>query len=75
MYRFPAGFANDFHNAPAPTWMLFLTGRFEITTSDGSRRLFGPGDVVRFEDVTGPGHRSRVVSDDDVHVVTVDVGA
>ncbi|WP_409332374.1 hypothetical protein [Trujillonella humicola] len=72
VFRFPAGFANDFHNAPGTTWMLFLTGRFEVTTSDGSSVVLAAGDIVRFEDVTGPGHRSRVVSDEDVLVVTVD---
>lgn len=68
-YRFPTGFENGFHNTDVPTWMLFLSGRLEVTTSDGSTATFGPGGIAKFSDATGPGHRSRVVSTDDVVVV------
>lgn len=71
LFRFPAGFENDFHNAPEPSWMLFLAGRLEVTTSDGTTVVLAAGDAVRFEDVSGPGHRSRVVSDEDVLVASM----
>ena len=35
------------------------TGDVEITTSDGTKRTFGPGSILLAEDVTGKGHISR----------------
>ncbi|GAA3968228.1 hypothetical protein GCM10022231_31540 [Gordonia caeni] len=71
LYQFPSGFENDFHNTPVPTWMIFLSGALEVTTSDGSTSTFTPGGIVRFTDASGPGHRSRVVSSDDVMVAAI----
>ena len=60
----PVGWEGDWHPAPARQLMLYLKGRIEGETSDGSRRTFGPGDVVLLEDTSGKGHRSRVVGDE-----------
>lgn len=71
LFRFPAGLENDFHNTDVSTLMFFLAGELEVSTSDGSSVRFGPGSIARFDDATGPGHRSRVVSRSDVLVATV----
>jgi hypothetical protein len=71
LYRFPPGFENDLHNTEIPTWMIVLEGQLELATTDGSSIVLGPGDVTRFEDATGPGHRSRVVSGSGVLVAAI----
>ena len=58
---FPPGFRAVFHNTLAPTWMLMMAGEIEMEVSDGARRTFGAGDVIRFEDLDGPGHSSTTV--------------
>ena len=49
----------DFHNAPRRQFMITLTGAVEMRVGDGSARVFGPGDVLLAEDVTGEGHSVR----------------
>ncbi|MFC1607838.1 hypothetical protein ACFL47_07695 [Candidatus Latescibacterota bacterium] len=51
------------HTAPARQFVIWLTGKIEIETSDGEKRTFGPGDIVLAEDTTGKGHISRNLSD------------
>jgi hypothetical protein len=50
-----------YHNAPRRQFVVNLTGRVEIETGDGSRRLLGPGSILLAEDTTGQGHISRAV--------------
>jgi hypothetical protein len=38
-----------------------LTGAIEVETSDGEVRVLGPGTVLRAEDLTGVGHKSRAI--------------
>ena len=38
-----------------------LEGQVEIEVGDGSRRMFGSGDILLAEDTTGQGHISRAV--------------
>jgi hypothetical protein len=40
-------------------FVVNITGRVEITVSDGDKRSFGPGTILLAEDVTGKGHTSR----------------
>ena len=49
----------DFHCAPARQYLILLDGQIEIETSRGEKRTFGTGDVLRLEDTTGKGHRTR----------------
>lgn len=49
----------DFHVAPRRQFALHLIGRTEIEIGDGSKRTFGPGDVLLADDLTGQGHISR----------------
>jgi len=46
------------HVAPQKQWVIVLSGRVAITTSDGVRRDVGAGDVVLAVDTTGQGHLS-----------------
>ena len=48
-----------YHNAPRRQWCITLSGSVEIGLSDGTKRIFGPGDVFLAEDVTGQGHTAK----------------
>ena len=65
------GWFGDWHPAPKRQFMLYLQGEIEAEASDGEVRRFGPGSAVLVEDVTGKGHRSRVVGDKDVVLAVV----
>lgn len=49
------------HNAPCRQFVLILDGEVEIEVSNGSKRIFGTGDILLAEDTTGRGHISRAV--------------
>ena len=50
------------HNAPQRQYVVMLSGgRVEIEIGDGSKRAFGPGDILLAEDTTGRGHISRAL--------------
>jgi hypothetical protein len=53
----------DWHVAPRRQYVIPLTGGFEIEVGDGSKRRFGPGDVLLAEDLTGQGHLTRSFGD------------
>ena len=57
-----ASYDFDWHPAPQRQVIALLDGEIEITTSDGERRTFGPGDLLLVEDTTGRGHRTRQLS-------------
>jgi quercetin dioxygenase-like cupin family protein len=46
------------HVSPRRQWVILLSGRVAVTTTDGERREFSPGDVILAEDTTGQGHLS-----------------
>ncbi len=50
-----------FHTAPRRQFVVGLSGATEIELADGTRRRFGPGDVLLADDTTGQGHRTQVV--------------
>jgi len=49
------------HTAPERQYIVILDGGVEVEIGDGTRRTFGPGDVMFVEDTTGQGHCSRAV--------------
>ena len=56
----PQGSEQDFHPAPRRQLVITLSGQAEIECGDGSKRRFGPGDVMLADDTTGQGHITRV---------------
>jgi quercetin dioxygenase-like cupin family protein len=57
--------ATDWHaHVPRRQWVIVLSGRVEVTTSDGERRQFGPGAFVLVEDIVGKGHVSTPLTPD-----------
>jgi hypothetical protein len=51
------------HCAPRPQLVLCLQGSFEVTTTSGDTRQFGPGDWMLADDVGSKGHITRTVGD------------
>ncbi len=49
----------DRHNTPCLQYDIILEGEVEIEVGDGTKRRFGPGDVILLEDTEGRGHISR----------------
>ena len=58
-----AGSALAWHTAPCNQYVITLTGTLEFTTRDGETFVLHPGDVLLAEDVTGSGHRWRLIDD------------
>jgi hypothetical protein len=46
----------DFHPLPERRLIIHLSSEVEIGTSDGSRHVFGAGDIRLMEDVMSRGH-------------------
>jgi hypothetical protein len=59
-----AGTALERHTAPRRQLLINLCGSSEIECGDGTRRRFGPGDVVLADDLSGEGHITRVLDED-----------
>ena len=51
----------DWHNAPRRQFIIQLEGEVEIEIGDGTKRRFGPGDIMLAEDIKGRGHIARAV--------------
>lgn len=57
-----ASYDYGWHPAPRHPGVVRLDGEIEIETGDGATRRFGAGDVLRFDDTDGRGHRTRQLS-------------
>ena len=62
----PPGWYGDWHPAPRRQYWVHIAGQIDVEVSDGEIRRFNPGDVGLLEDVTGKGHVTRVISQDEV---------
>lgn len=58
-----AEFESEPHPAPRRQWVVMLRGAVEVEVSDGTRRRFGPGDLLLAADTTGRGHVTFAVGD------------
>ena len=56
--------ALDWHPAPRAQYVVTLRGTLEFTVTDGTTFVIEPGDVLIAADVTGSGHKWRMLSDD-----------
>jgi hypothetical protein len=65
----PIGWVGDWHENPAPQWIVVLSGRWSIVSMDGTRIEQGPGEFSFGEDQHSTetdgkkGHRSGTVGD------------
>lgn len=57
----PAGLDQDWHQAPTRQLVHVVSGTVEVTTTDDEARRWRGGDLFIAADVSGRGHRTRVV--------------
>jgi hypothetical protein len=73
----PVGWVGDWHENPAPQWIIVLSGRWWIESMDGTRIEQGPGEFSFGEDqgctkTDGKkGHRSGTIGDQPAVLMTV----
>ena len=74
----PAGWVGEWHENPAPQWIVPLSGRWWVEAMDGVRVEMGPGDLSLGEDqgciadVAGrQGHRSGTAGDEPAVLMTI----
>lgn len=53
----------DWHNAPSAQYVVTLAGTLEFSTRGGETFRLQPGDVLVALDLTGTGHRWRLIDD------------
>ena len=51
----------DFKPVPEPRFIAVLSGRMELTVSNGEKRYFSRGDMFLLQDTSGQGHCTRVL--------------
>jgi hypothetical protein len=59
----PVGRFRDWHPASRRQFVIGISGQMEIGFSDGTKKVFGPGDARLVEDTTGTGHTVAVYGD------------
>jgi hypothetical protein len=59
------GSVTDWHTAPRRQYVITLSGHGEIEASDGKKVQLGPGSIELAEDVTGKGHVTRTIGNDE----------
>lgn len=73
----PVGWVGDWHENPAPQWIVVLSGRWWIEAMDGTRIEQGPGefsfggDQGCGEKDGKKGHRSGTIGDEPCRLMTV----
>lgn len=74
----PIGWIGEWHENPAPQWIVPLRGRWWVESMDGTRVEMGPGDLSLGEDqhckadATGRrGHRSGTMGNEPAVLMTV----
>lgn len=73
----PVGWVGEWHENPAPQWIVPLSGRWWVEAMDGTRVEMGPGEISLGEDQgctqTGgrKGHRSGTIGNEPAVLMTV----
>ncbi len=69
--RLRSGWDEPIHPTPVRQKLICLKGRVRVTASDGEAREIGAGDVWHMQDLTGKGHHTCVISQEDFEAVIV----
>jgi hypothetical protein len=74
----PVGWVGDWHENPAPQWIVVLSGRWWVEAMDGTRIEQGPGEFCLGEDQAcvrdgqgRKGHRAGTIGDTPAVLMTV----
>jgi hypothetical protein len=65
------GWSGAAHPTPRGQYILILAGTVRVEVSDGETRVFPPGTILRLEDVSGEGHRTTFIGDEDICIALV----
>jgi hypothetical protein len=57
----PADYQYPWNNVVCREYVITLEGKAEIEVSSGEKRRFGKGEVLLAEDISGEGHKTRVI--------------
>jgi hypothetical protein len=57
----PPGYIYSWHNVVCREYVIMIDGQVEVEVGNGEKRIFRKGDVLLAEDLTGQGHRTRVI--------------
>jgi len=55
----------DWHTAPRRQYVITLSGHGEVELIDGTKIALGPGSIDLAEDLTGKGHITRVIGNEE----------
>lgn len=66
-----AGWGGAQHPSPRRQVAFCLSGRLRVEAGDGEVREFGTGAIWQMEDVSGSGHTTTVIGDEDVRLAIV----
>ena len=74
----PVGWVGEWHENPAPQWIVPLSGRWFVESMDGTRVEMGPGEMSLGEDqgcvadnAGRRGHRSGTIGEEPAVLLTV----
>jgi len=74
----PIGWVGEWHENPAPQWIIPLSGRWWVESMDGTRAEMGPGELSLGEDqdcvadaAGRKGHRSGTIGTEPAVLMTV----
>jgi len=70
--RVAPGVTEDWHNADTRRYVIPISGKAEVEVANGEKFSVEPGGIYIAEDVTGKGHKFRVVGDEDWVALFVD---
>ena len=59
----PKGQSLEWHNAPRRQYVVTMTGKLEFETKTGETQIIEPGDILLAEDISGGGHRWRLLNE------------
>jgi len=65
IHRAPPGRVADWHTAPRRQYVVTISGHGEIELMGGQKIEVGPGSIELAEDLTGKGHITRTVGNED----------
>ena len=71
--RAPPGRVADWHTAPRRQYVITLSGHGELEIAGGKKIQVGPGSINLVEDVTGKGHITRTVGNEDRIAIVIPV--
>jgi mannose-6-phosphate isomerase-like protein (cupin superfamily) len=63
----------DWHTAPRRQYVITLSGRGQVELNDGTKIDLGPGSIDLAEDLTGKGHITRVIGNEDRVTISIPV--